>query len=60
MSALVLEIFDGDGGNPVDAPNGTFPGHPIGCNANADGQIDAGDITCTTLKIFNGTQVCGP
>lgn len=60
MSALVLEIFDGDGTLPANAPNGSFNGDPVGCNANADVRIDAGDLTCTALKIFNGANACGP
>lgn len=60
ISALVLEIFDGDGSNPAAAPGGTFPGNPVGCNANQDASIDAGDISCTVLIIFNGPAACAP
>jgi hypothetical protein len=59
ISALVLEIFDGDGSVPENAPGGTFSGTTDGCNANADGVIDAGDISCTVLTIFNGPGACG-
>ena len=59
ISALVLEIFDGDGNNPADTPGGTFPGDPVGCNANEDAVVDAGDISCTVLLIFYGPGSCG-
>ncbi len=52
-----LEIFDGDGSFWVDAPGGTFLGSPVGCDANADTDVDAGDVSCTILLIFGGT--CG-
>jgi hypothetical protein len=58
ISALVLEIFDGDGNTPANTPAGTFPGDPIGCNANQDAVVDAGDISCTVLIIFNGPNAC--
>ncbi len=58
ISALVLEIFDGDGNLPADAPGGTFPGDPLGSDANEDGVVDAGDISCTVLLIFNGPGAC--
>jgi hypothetical protein len=54
ISALTLEIFDGDGNTPVDVGNGTFVGHSVGCNANEDAVVDAGDVSCTTLLIFEG------
>jgi len=59
ISAIVLEIFDGDGNLPETAPGGTFLGSPVGCNANGDGVIDAGDISCTVLRIFGGPGACG-
>jgi hypothetical protein len=59
ISALVLEIFDGDGSHPADTPLGTFPGDPVGSDSNADGTVDAGDISCTVLLIFNGPGACG-
>ena len=57
LSALALEIFDGDGESPANAANGTFAGGQ-GCDANADDTIDAGDITCTVLIIFDGPEAC--
>ena len=59
MTALVLEIFDGDGNLPADAPGGTFAGDPVGSDANEDGIVDAGDMTCTVLLVFNGPGSCG-
>jgi hypothetical protein len=58
ISALALEIFDGDGSYPADTPGGTFPGDPVGCNANEDSTVDAGDISCTALLIFHGPGAC--
>lgn len=57
LSACVLEIFDGDGSDPADAPNGSFAG-TAGCDANVDNAIDAADISCTVLLIFNGPGIC--
>ena len=59
ISALVLEIFDGDGNDPADTPGGTFPGDPVGCNANGDTVVDAGDISYTVLLIFGGSGTRG-
>lgn len=58
ISALVLEIFDGDGASPAATPGGTFPGTP-GSDANQDGLVDAGDVSCLVLIIFNGPGACG-
>lgn len=54
LSALVLELFDGDGVLPANTPLGTFPGNPIGCNPNQDMVVDAGDLSCTVLIIWGG------
>jgi len=54
LSALVLEIFDGDGSFPNDTPGGTFRGNPVGCNPNQDVVVDAGDLSCTVLIIYGG------
>ena len=59
VSGMVLEIFDGDGTNPAAVPGGTFPGDPIGCNANADAVVDAGDLSCIVRLIF-ASGGCGP
>ncbi len=59
LSALVLEIFDGDDMLPGNTPGGTFPGDPVGCNPNQDAVVDAGDLSCTVLIIWgNGTAAC--
>ncbi|MCP4592116.1 MAG: hypothetical protein GY842_15385, partial [bacterium] len=46
FTALGLEIDDGDGVFWADAIGGTFPGSPIGCDANANTEINAADLTC--------------
>jgi hypothetical protein len=57
VSAVGLEIFDGDGSLWSDAPLGTFVGSPAGCDANADTAVDAGDVSCTVSRLFGGD--CG-
>ena len=57
ITAVVLEIFDGDGTVPADASGGSFSG-TTGCDANQDGSISAADITCTVLIIFKGPDAC--
>ncbi len=57
LTALVREIFDGDGTDPNNAAGGTFAG-AASCDANADNQINAGDLTCTVLLIFNKSGSC--
>jgi hypothetical protein len=58
LSALTLEIFDGDGDDPAQAAGGDFAGSPA-CDANADNTIDAGDLSCTVLIAFEGSGACG-
>jgi len=58
LSGLVLEIFDGDGSNPMDTVGGTFAGNPVGCNPNQDYVIDAGDLSCTILIIQGNGATC--
>lgn len=58
ISALILEIFDGDGDFWTDAPGGTFAGTET-CDANEDTLLNAADISCTVLLIFNGPGACG-
>ena len=58
LTALVLEIFDGDGNVPANVPLGTFPGNPIGCNPNQDLVVDAGDISCEVMLIFDSHTAC--
>ncbi len=55
--AEALEIFDGDGTLWTDVVGGTYPGSPVGCDANADTEVNAADISCTILLIFG--QTCG-
>ncbi len=53
LHALALALSIGHA-----APGGTFVGSPQGCDANLDQQIDAGDILCTVLTIFQGQDAC--
>ncbi len=55
VTALGLEIFDGDGDFWLDTFEGTFPGSPIGCDPNADTMVDAGDVSCLANLIFGGS-----
>jgi len=59
LTALGLEIFDGDGNRWYDADGGSVAFSPYGCDANADAVIDAGDLTCTARRIFDTAFVCG-
>jgi len=59
LTALGLEIFDGDGNRWYDAAGGSVAFSPYGCDANADAVIDAGDLTCTARRIFATAFVCG-
>lgn len=56
--ACVLELFDNDGSYWLDAPGGEYAGNPPGCDSNQDRIIDAADLICTTLIIFNGPNAC--
>jgi hypothetical protein len=58
LTALVLEIFDGDGNVPANVPLGTFTGNPLGCNPNQDLVVDAGDISCEVMLIFDPNTAC--
>lgn len=70
LSATVLEIFDtgflddNTGTAPagfLTAPKSNFVGSPYGCDSNGTGSVAAGDISCTSLIIFNGpSYVCEP
>lgn len=53
ISALILEIFDGDGSLATNTGGGSFAGTHH-CDANDDTVVDAGDISCTILIIFEG------
>ena len=58
IDSISREIFDGDGTRAKDAAGGSYPGNPYGCDANADEQINAADISCTVLLI-NGQRCDG-
>jgi hypothetical protein len=58
LSALTLEVFDGDGNLAQNTPGGTFAGHPVGCDPNEDSVVDAGDLSCVVLIVFNGPGSC--
>ena len=57
ISALVKEIFDGDGSDPADTPGGTYPGTPS-CDANKDGIVSSADISCIVRILFEGQDAC--
>lgn len=57
LIAGAFEIFDDDGTFWADVPGSTYAGSPVGCDSNADTEVDAGDLSCTILRIFGG--VCG-
>ena len=57
LSGLILEVFDGDGADWLDAPGGTFAGNAKGCDSNEDTQIDAGDIACKIRLLIEGGDV---
>lgn len=57
ITAVIIEIFDGDGDDPAAAAGGDFSGTP-GCDANEDGTINAADITCVVFIIFDGPGAC--
>jgi len=59
LTALGLEIFDGDGNRWYDADGGSVAFSGYGCDANGDAVIDAGDLTCTARRIFDTAFVCG-
>ncbi|MEO1369367.1 MAG: hypothetical protein AAFX50_19490, partial [Acidobacteriota bacterium] len=52
LTACGLELFDGDGDFWLDVPGSTFAGDPVGCDANADTRVDAGDVACKRRIIF--------
>jgi hypothetical protein len=57
FSAIVLETFDDDLPWWLEAPKSTFPGSPVGCDANASEYIDVADVVCTVLVVF-GNSAC--
>ncbi|MFN8468053.1 MAG: cohesin domain-containing protein [Caldilineaceae bacterium] len=59
FSAIVLETFDTDLPWWLDAPQSTFPGSPVGCDANASKYIDVADVVCTVLVVFGNSSCTG-
>lgn len=58
ITACQLEVFDGDGSFWADTLDAVpFLGSPVGCDANADTLVDAGDLSCKARLIFG--LVCG-
>ncbi len=58
ITACQLEAFDGDGTFWADTLDVVpFLGSPVGCDANADTLVDAGDISCKARLTFGLT--CG-
>jgi hypothetical protein len=58
LSAIGLEVFDGDGSGWLNTPMATFSGSPTGCDANESTQVNAADLSCIGLLIFNGPGAC--
>ncbi len=58
ISAVTLEIFDGDGDGALNTLGGTYPGDPVGCDANGNEQVATADISCTVLIVLNGPGAC--
>lgn len=67
LTADVLEIFDSLDGSSVsgspytawlNAPYSYYKGNPIGCDANANGYNEAGDIICTVNVAFGLDMSC--
>lgn len=58
LSAIGLEVFDGDGNGWLNTPAATFSGSPAGCDANESTQVNAADLSCIGLLIFNGSGAC--
>ncbi|MEM6797794.1 MAG: hypothetical protein AAF725_27745, partial [Acidobacteriota bacterium] len=52
FTACGLELFDGDGDFWLDVVSGSFAGDPVGCDANADAVVDAGDVACKRRLAF--------
>lgn len=57
IPATLLELVDDDGDLAINTPGGTFEGNP-GCDGNEDEYVDAGDVSCLILLIFNGPGSC--
>ncbi len=58
LTAVNLEIFDGDGDSWLNTFGGTYNFTRF-CDANRDTKVDAGDLSCISNKIFDSTFTCG-
>ena len=59
FSAIVLETFDADLPWWLNAPQSTFHGSPVGCDANSSEYIDVADVVCTVLVVFGNSSCTG-
>ncbi|MBI4129827.1 S8 family serine peptidase [Candidatus Roizmanbacteria bacterium] len=57
VTGLSQEISDGDGGDPLNTPKGTFRGFPT-CDANLDTVVSTADTSCIQGLILNGPGGC--
>lgn len=55
LDAFESEVFDDDGPSWLDVPGGAFVGSSVGCDANGDTQVDAGDLTCRARLLAGAT-----
>jgi hypothetical protein len=58
LSAIILEVFGGEGMVLEPCGADAFLGGGTGCDANEDATIDAGDVSCVILLIFEGPGAC--
>ncbi|MCE7990250.1 MAG: hypothetical protein DYG89_54615 [Caldilinea sp. CFX5] len=59
LTATALELFDlPAGSNWYDTDLGTYAYSPYGCNSNADMFVNASDLSCTAVKMFNPAATC--
>ena len=52
LAAAILELADGDATAAAAVAGGSFPGDPIGCDANADGAVLPSDVDAITAILF--------
>jgi hypothetical protein len=57
LSALSLEINDGDGQSAARVSGGSFKGFET-CDANYDYKVNQSDLTCLKKKIFESASAC--
>ncbi|NJL54978.1 hypothetical protein HC928_07170 [bacterium] len=58
ITSIANELYDGDGVLAERVSEGSFVGHPKGCDANEDAEIAISDIICTARLTFKST--CSP